>query len=106
MDGLGDVLQVLRTAILDIEGEFSARMIQDSLGDADAAGLGERLDPSGNVDAIAVYVVAIDDDIAEIDADGDIEAGGFWLARIALRHAALEVGRAEHCIAGTTDINR
>src|SRR5262245_9474419 len=98
MDGLGDVLQVLRTAILDIEGEFSARMIQHCLGDADAAGFGERLEPSGNVDAIAVYVVVIDDDIAEIDANADVDALVLWDIGITLGKATLERDGALHCI--------
>ena len=88
-----------------IEGEFSTRMIQDSLGDTDAAGLGERFQPSGNVNAIAVDVVVIDHDIAEIDADADIDAGGRWLARIALRHAALEVNRTAHRIDDATEFD-
>ena len=36
-------------------------------------GLGERLEPGGDVDAIAKDVVAIDDHVAEIDADPQLE---------------------------------
>ena len=36
-------------------------------------GLGEGLEPGGDVDAIAEDVVAIDDDVAEIDTDPQLE---------------------------------
>jgi len=36
---------------------------------ADAPWLGQRLEPRGNVDAVAINIVALDNDIAEIDAD-------------------------------------
>ena len=37
--------------------------------DDDAVRFAEALQPGGDIDAIAVDVVAIDDDVAEIDAD-------------------------------------
>ena len=43
--------------------------VVDGLGDANCAGLGERLEPSGDVDAIAKDVVPIDNDVAQIDTD-------------------------------------
>ena len=43
----------------------------DDRGDADSAGLGKRLQPRGHVDAVAVDVVALDDDVAEVDADAE-----------------------------------
>ena len=48
-------------------------LLVDGLRDANRAGLGERLKPSGDVDAIAKYVVAIDDNIAKIDTDSQLE---------------------------------
>jgi hypothetical protein len=41
----------------------------DNGGDADPAGLCERLQTCGNIDAIAIDVVALNNDIAEIDAN-------------------------------------
>ena len=42
--------------------------------DADLAGLGQRLDPGGDVDAVAEDVALVDDDVAEIDADAKADA--------------------------------
>ena len=44
-------------------------MVVDGPADADAARFGETLQTRGYVDAITVNVVAIDDDLAEINAN-------------------------------------
>ena len=56
-----------------IEIELVPDLVVDGLRDADRAGLGERLEPGGDVDAIAKDVVAVDDHVAEIDADPQLE---------------------------------
>jgi hypothetical protein len=48
-------------------------VLVDGLRDANRAGLGKRLKPSGDVDAIAKYVVAIDNNIAKIDTNSQLE---------------------------------
>ena len=45
----------------------------DGAPDADAARLGKALDPRRDIDPVAVDVIAVDDDIAEIDANADYE---------------------------------
>ena len=44
-----------------------------SVADKDAAGIGHRLQPRGDVHAIAEHVAIVFDDIAEIDADAQTE---------------------------------
>ena len=56
-----------------IEIELVPDLVVDGLRDADGARLGERLEPGGDVDAIAKDVVAVDDDVAEIDTDPQFE---------------------------------
>ena len=41
--------------------------------DADAAGLGQRLQPGRDIDAVAEEIAALDDDVAEIDADAQAD---------------------------------
>src|SRR4051794_15176896 len=48
-------------------------VLVDGMRYADGAGFAESLEPGGNIDAIAEDVVAIDDDVAEIDADTQLE---------------------------------
>ena len=82
-----DVLDADFAAILETNVDPVADAFVDDRGDADPAGLGERLQPRGDVDAIAVDVVAFDDDIAEIDADAQHDVR---LARALIRHVAPE----------------
>ena len=56
-----------------IEIELVPDLVVDGLRNADCAGLGERLEPGSDVDAIAKDVVAVDDHVAEIDADPQLE---------------------------------
>ena len=56
-----------------IEIELVPDLIVDGLRNADCAGLGERFQPGGDIDAIAENVVAVDDHVAEIDADPELE---------------------------------
>ena len=94
MHGLGDVLQYLIAEVFDREIEFSPRLGHDRALDADAAGLGHRFEPGGDVDPVAEDVVAVDDDVAEIDPDAPFDAG---LGRLgAFRHRRLPLGRAAH----------
>ena len=73
-----DVLDVHLAAVLEADVDAVADALVDDRGDANAAGLGQRLQARGDVDAVAVDVVALDDDVAEIDADAerDLRAGG------------------------------
>ena len=51
------------------EIELVLHLLVDGLRNANRARLGERLEPGGDVDAIAKNVVPIDDDVAQIDTD-------------------------------------
>src|ERR1700691_4756328 len=64
-----DVLDADLAAVLEVNVDAVADTFIDDRGDANAAGFGERLEPRGNVDAVAVNVLALNDDIAKVDAD-------------------------------------
>ncbi len=66
---LGDVLDRLRAEIDDRQVELALDLVEHRAGNADTAGIGERLEPSGDVYAVAVDVVAIHNDVAEVDPD-------------------------------------
>src|SRR4029077_4552004 len=70
----GDVLDLLLAQILEDKGQPVAHVIMDRIGDEHPAGIGQSLDPRSNVDAIAIEVVALDDDVTEIDADAQFDA--------------------------------
>ena len=67
------------------------------LGKADRAGRGDALQPRGDIDAVAHQVaVALLDDVAEMDADAELDAALRRHAGIALDHAVLHLDGAAH----------
>ena len=93
-----DVLDTYVTAILEANVDPIADALVDDRGDADPAGLGERLQARRDVDAIAIDVVVFNDDIAEIDADSEHDGR---LARACIRQrgaGALHRKRAVYSI--------
>jgi len=110
----GDVLDLLLAQILKDKGQPVAHLIVDRIGDEHSAGIGERLDPRSDVDAVAIEVVALDDHVAEIDADAQFDAAVCRDARMPLGHRLLHRNRAanriddarkfhQHSVAGGLD---
>ena len=62
-------------------------------GDADAAGVGETLQPRRDVDPVTVDLIALDHHVAEVDADAELHPA----LRRQLRILSLERGLNIHC---------
>ena len=90
-----DVLQRLLAAV--DEGIFDPQLDQVAHGarHGDAAGLGQRLDAGGEVDAVAedVLVLLVDDHLAEMDADAEVHALLGLDRVVEARHALLDIER-------------
>jgi hypothetical protein len=72
---------------LETEGDLALDVVVDCAGHADATRLGEGFQACGDVDAIAINVVTLDDDVADVDADAHRDA-------LLLRHIRLPIGDA------------
>ena len=59
-------------------------------------GLGERFQPRRHIDAIAVDIILVADDVADVDADAKFDATIGSYIGIAFGHAALNVDRVAH----------
>ena len=94
----GNVLDLLLAQIVEDKGQPVAHLVVDCIGDEHSAGIGQGFDPRGDVDAVAIEVVALDDHIAEIDADAQFDAAVRSGAGVALRHRLLHLDRAAHRI--------
>src|SRR5262249_51330082 len=66
---IGNIFDAMAAERTVIEIELVSDLIVDRLRDADGPGLGKRLEPGGNVDAVAKDVVAVANHIAEMTAD-------------------------------------
>jgi hypothetical protein len=73
-------------------------MVVDGARDADAARRRQPLQPRRDVDAIAVNVAAIDDDVAEIGPDAKAQALLLGEVQIAFRHRALDFAGTTHSV--------
>ena len=85
-----DVLHLVLAQVLERAGRLSRNLVAHRERDRDAADGSERLQACGDVHAFAVDVVAVDDDIAEIDADPIANALRFGHVRLGARRGLLD----------------
>ena len=91
-----DILELLLASVLECYVEFAVCVLMDAARHADPARFGKLLQPRGDVDAVAKDVVAIDDDVADVDTDSQIDPLFGRHTGIALGHATLHVDRTAH----------
>ena len=107
MDRAGDVLDVLLAEILEGDVvEPVADLIAHGARDADAARLGKHLEARRDIDAVAENIVVLDDHVAEIDADAELNPPRRRNVGIAPRHPALDLGRAQHRISDALELDQ
>ena len=98
LDWTGDVLDFLRPKILEGEAQLVEHLIAHDPADADPARFGQSFQARRDIDAVAKDVVAVNDDVANIDADAKVESLIGGNAFVALGHPALHVDGAAHRI--------
>src|ERR1700730_13512517 len=95
---LRDVFDILFPEVVETVGEPVADMIAHRARDAEPSRLRQCLQPRGDVDAVAVNVAAVSDDVAEIDPDAKGNAFVLGHLRAAVRHCPLDLDGAAHRI--------
>ena len=76
------------------------------LGKTDRAGLRDAFEPRSDIDAVAHQIaVALLDDVAEVDADAELDASVIGNAGVALDHAALQFDRAADCVDDAAELD-
>src|SRR6516225_4207463 len=94
----GDVLDLLLPHVLEGDCELVAHLISYNSADADAARFSQGLETRRDVDTVAKDVVLVDHDVAEIDADAEIDAPISLHASVARGDLALNLDRATNRI--------
>src|SRR5262249_55288749 len=84
-----DVLDLLLASVLERKTQLVANLIADHAADADPAGRRQRLQAGSDIDAVAVDVPPILDDVAEIDPDAELDPPIRRYTGVAQRHLAL-----------------
>src|SRR6185437_5477305 len=86
---LRNVLQRLLADIDEARRHFALDLPPGILGNRDVAGLGDALEPRRDVDAVAIDVFALEDDVADADADAEYDSTILRHTRIDLLHGPL-----------------
>src|ERR1700719_783939 len=105
MRRIGDVLQPLLAEIDELGGDRAPHMAPGVSRDADAAGRREPFEARGDIDAVAVDVVRRDDDVAEIDADAELDAAVLRRQGVASANDPLHIQRAAYRIDHTAELD-
>ena len=114
-DRTRDVLDTLVAEIFEFDiFQPLADLVAHRARNTNAARLGERFQTGGDIDTIAKDVVVLDNHIAEVDADAELNPSRRRDIRVASRHPALDLGSAQdridnalefdqHAVAGGLD---
>jgi hypothetical protein len=97
-DRAGDVLDLLLAPVSKGEIELVAHLVTHHAADADPARLGQGFEPCGDIDAVTEDILAVDDDVAEVDPDPELDPLGIRRPGIPQDHLALHIDRAAHRI--------
>src|SRR5205823_14800156 len=84
-----DILEALLAEILEDAIEPVPHLVVHDRRHTDPAGLGHALQPRRDVDAVAVDVAVLDNDVARIDPDAEFDAPVLRDRVVALGHPAL-----------------
>ena len=104
---LDDVLELGLAEVADREIEPRSHLAIGVFGEADGAGHGDALEPRCDIDAVAHQVtVALLDDIAEMDADAELDPAIRRQAGIALDHAILHLDGAAHGVDDAAELHQ
>jgi hypothetical protein len=95
----GDVLEVSETKVGNREIEPPFHLAIGVLRQTDRARLGDALEASRDIDAVAHQIaVGLLDDVAEMDADAEFDSPLGRQARVAFDHAVLHFDGAAHSV--------
>jgi hypothetical protein len=72
-----DVLEGALAKVGEADRYLVLHLLARRSGNADSAGFRQRFQPSRDVHAVAIDVIAFDDDVADIDADAENDAAFF-----------------------------
>ena len=101
-----DVLQRLLADILKCEPDPSDSIFLNPLGDADPAGFGDAFQTRSDVDPVPEDVVVVENDIALMDANPELDAPIRRLVWIALGHRGLHFAGAAQRIDDAAEFNQ
>ncbi|MEE8228165.1 MAG: hypothetical protein V3R30_15185, partial [Kiloniellales bacterium] len=92
--------------ILKLDGDLFLDLTVDGCRDKDLSRLTQPLDPRSHVHPVAVYVVVVDDDVANIYFHPKFNAAVFRNFRTAQRHSLLDIDSVLNGIHGAWELDQ
>jgi len=105
-DGARNVLQLLLAHVLEGKIELTRSVSPHPSRNTDPAGFGQGFEPRRDVHSIPEDVVVLDDHVALMKADTELDAFVRRRGRIPLGHARLHLGRAPQGIDHTAELDQ
>ena len=102
----GDVLDLVFAHVLERKIELIAHLIAHDTTDTDAPWLRQGFETRRDVDAVAVDVFVIDDDIAHVQTNPKPNTPLWRNLDIALGHLPLDIDRTAHGVDDTGKLNK
>ena len=102
---LGNILQILRTHIVEQQVYLPPNLPLRIIGDADAAWLSDSLKTRCNVDAITEDIVVIDDNVSDVYSDADFIPHFLRHGDDLLSHPGLNHSSASRCVDSTGELD-
>src|SRR6516225_7807112 len=99
-----NILDPSISRVFEKKTRMPAQLFADGRCDRYPAGFGQPFEPGSNIDAVAVNVIFLDDNIARIDADAQLQlgvAGGIIVGG----QTALDIDGAIHRVDGAVELN-
>jgi hypothetical protein len=93
-DGTRDVLDALLAAIDKLDVELAMYLLANASGHANATRFGQCFQARRDVDSVAGNIVAVDNDVTEVDTDAELDALVGFFDSLSRTHRALHVDRA------------
>ena len=91
MDRTGDVLHLAHTVIKEGKIQLIADLLLHITGNSNSAQFSDFLQAGGYIDPIAEDIVAVDDDIAQVDSDPVLDPLIAWYIVIAAGDPRLQI---------------
>ena len=105
-DGAGDVFHRLLAEVGEGQRQLVAHLLVGVARDADAARVAQGLQSGGDVHAVAEDIAAVDDNVADVDADAKDDPPVHVDARVEREHRALDRHRAAYGIDDAGELNQ
>src|SRR5262249_34824307 len=106
MHRVRNVLHVLLASVPEDERHLVAHLLVGRARDANSTGLRDAFQPRRHVHAIPEDVVPVENNVAEVDADAELDSPLSGYRRVSLGHVALDIDGTTHRIHDAAELSQ